>query len=424
MEKQNHGSPKIFFSYSRTDGEQHALRLANDLRHAGANVWIDQLDIGPGKMWDLEVEKALNEATCVLFIATEKSTGSNNVLDEVYYALEQNKQVIPLVFHPCRIPFRLARLQRVDFTQEYRAGFQRLLKALGLQGEQPAATPLSGNQNNNDDQAAAPPAGATPQPYSHVVTADNEASFTGNTPQPPGSKNQKVLLLSLAGVLAVLIGWFIWQGSNKDIEPKTLGMQSPGVTIQQKPADTARNPPAQPDGTAFLPANDSSESKPDTVRKTPSTGSGKAPAATGNNDRLTNKPDLTEKPAGLKQLQLKPLNNAVSSAIVTEPKPIDILGRLTLKVFVNNRDQREGKVAYTYSLTGDATYLDQITEVQYQRNSETAKEFVNKRVFVSQNRNANFSYKFYQESVIPTVYVSIRLKDGRKSRPLLMNVQP
>lgn len=141
MEDATTAAQKIFFSYSRTDGQGHALKLAGDLRAAGANVWIDQLDIELGKLWDLEVEKALNTADCVLFIATEKSTTSNNVLNEVYYALDENKKVIPVVFHDCRIPFQLRRLQRIDFTADYNTAFERLMKALGLTAGKATATP-------------------------------------------------------------------------------------------------------------------------------------------------------------------------------------------------------------------------------------------------------------------------------------------
>ncbi|PKP40461.1 MAG: hypothetical protein CVT96_08715 [Bacteroidetes bacterium HGW-Bacteroidetes-13] len=37
----------IFFSYSRDDTE-FVLQLAKNLRQAGADVWLDQLDISPG----------------------------------------------------------------------------------------------------------------------------------------------------------------------------------------------------------------------------------------------------------------------------------------------------------------------------------------------------------------------------------------
>ena len=47
-----------FISYSRDDSE-FALRLAQDLKAAAASVWLDQLDIRPGVMWDNAIEDAL-----------------------------------------------------------------------------------------------------------------------------------------------------------------------------------------------------------------------------------------------------------------------------------------------------------------------------------------------------------------------------
>lgn len=121
---------KIFFSYSRTDGSDFALRLALDLKKAGFNVWIDQQDIRAGSEWDLEIEKALETCDCLLFVETEKSVVSNNVLDEVYYALEQRKKVIPLIVRDSKTPFRIQRLQHVDFTKRYEAGLTHLISEL------------------------------------------------------------------------------------------------------------------------------------------------------------------------------------------------------------------------------------------------------------------------------------------------------
>ena len=55
---------KIFFSYSRSDGSDFALRLALDLKKEGFNVWIDQEDIRAGSEWDLAIEKALETCDC------------------------------------------------------------------------------------------------------------------------------------------------------------------------------------------------------------------------------------------------------------------------------------------------------------------------------------------------------------------------
>ena len=42
---------KYFFSYAREDSA-FVLRLANELREAGLNLWLDQLDILGGQRWD------------------------------------------------------------------------------------------------------------------------------------------------------------------------------------------------------------------------------------------------------------------------------------------------------------------------------------------------------------------------------------
>jgi hypothetical protein len=121
---------KIFFSYSRADGSVFALRLAQDLKQKGFDVWIDQEDIKAGAEWDREIEKALEDCNCVLFLETEKSVVSNHVLDEVYYALEQKKKVIPLIYVDAKTPFRLNRLQHIDFTKDYHTGLALLMKEL------------------------------------------------------------------------------------------------------------------------------------------------------------------------------------------------------------------------------------------------------------------------------------------------------
>jgi len=123
---------KTFFSYSREDSE-FVLKLAQDLRAAGADIWLDQLDIPAGKRWDAEIENALENSQGQLVILSPSSVASNNVMDEVSYSLEKGKQIIPIVYKDCQIPFRLKRLQYIDFTGSYDTGFNQLLKALNLE---------------------------------------------------------------------------------------------------------------------------------------------------------------------------------------------------------------------------------------------------------------------------------------------------
>ena len=132
-------TPKIFISYSRLDFG-FADRVRNDLQALGAIVWIDQLDATPGLRWEVDVEKALENCQFLLAVISSNSVASENVLDEVYYAREEKKTVIPLVIGECKIPYRLRTLQRIDFVDDYNRGLKRLLKALNIEKKIPTET--------------------------------------------------------------------------------------------------------------------------------------------------------------------------------------------------------------------------------------------------------------------------------------------
>ena len=121
----------LFFSYARADAG-FALKLAKSLRFTGANLWIDQLDIQAGDHWDRAVEQALTKAESLLIILSPAAVDSKNVMDEVSFALEENKRVVPVLYKPCKIPFRLRRVQHVDFTGDFSQGLDRLLTDLAI----------------------------------------------------------------------------------------------------------------------------------------------------------------------------------------------------------------------------------------------------------------------------------------------------
>ena len=121
-----------FISYSRAD-EQFALELAKKLRTSGANVWIDQIDIQAGERWDRAIEDALEASDGLLILLSRTSVESDNVMDEVSYALEEKKDVIPILVEDCEIPFRLRRLQYIDLSRNDDKSFGRLLQAIKLE---------------------------------------------------------------------------------------------------------------------------------------------------------------------------------------------------------------------------------------------------------------------------------------------------
>jgi len=120
---------RAFFSYSRLDAE-FALRLAKDLRNGGAAVWIDQLDISPGDHWDIAIQKGVGSSSSLLVVLSPHAVESENVMDEVSYAIEEKKLVIPVLYRTCDIPLRLRRVQYIDVRTDYEAGLQRILTLL------------------------------------------------------------------------------------------------------------------------------------------------------------------------------------------------------------------------------------------------------------------------------------------------------
>jgi hypothetical protein len=103
-----------FVSYSRKDSE-FALRLVRDLTASGVRVWLDQANIGAGQRWDRTIEVALTGCDRVLVILSSAAVESESVMDEISFAIEKRKEIIPVLYQDCAVPFRLRRFQNIDF---------------------------------------------------------------------------------------------------------------------------------------------------------------------------------------------------------------------------------------------------------------------------------------------------------------------
>jgi hypothetical protein len=198
---------KIFFSYSRVDGSAFALRLAVDLKKKGFDVWIDQEDIRAGLDWDTEIESALESCDYVLFLETEKSVVSKNVLDEIYYALDQNKKVIPLIYVDSKTPYRLNRLQNIDFTKNYETGLALLVNE------------LEGNGRTI----------AYPTEESTLPSAPNK---------PPYTKNYTALLV-IAGLVVLIIAAVVFTTKNRNASSAETGNKGVAVGSANEKAGSA-----------------------------------------------------------------------------------------------------------------------------------------------------------------------------------------
>src|SRR5262249_53243878 len=145
IEEERKRAGKFFFSYARADSE-FVLKLADDLRSVGTDLWLDKLDIPGGVRWDRAVEEALHASPCLLVVLSPASVASNNVMDEVSFGLESDKRIVPILFKDCTIPFRLRRVQYIDFRAGYDDGLKRLVQALKLVDQLPTSPSAVGER--------------------------------------------------------------------------------------------------------------------------------------------------------------------------------------------------------------------------------------------------------------------------------------
>jgi hypothetical protein len=238
---------RTFVSYSRADSP-FAVKLASDLRANGASVWIDQLDIAAGARWDDAIEEALRGSARVIVLLSPKAVASQNVLDEVSFAMDEGKTLVPVLVEPCTIPMRLRRLQYVDFTSGYETALGRLLVTLGVArtpASRGAAPPAEAPRVEPAPSPAAPsPATAAPEPE---PPGRYEPSFASTRAETEGGQ-RRLLWMAGAGVAAVvMIAAFLWTRSGDT--PATQPASTESASDTPPPAATSQPPPA-PEGTA------------------------------------------------------------------------------------------------------------------------------------------------------------------------------
>ena len=104
--------------------------------------WLDEEKLLPGQDWDMEIEKAVENADAVIvFLSNNSVTKEGYVLRELRYildiALEKPEDkifVIPVRLNDCLVPRKLRAWQYVDyFPADIRGeSYQRILQSLTL----------------------------------------------------------------------------------------------------------------------------------------------------------------------------------------------------------------------------------------------------------------------------------------------------
>ena len=120
---------RCFISYSHRHRE-FAARLCQDLNKAGIRAWMDVTGLLAGSAWEDEIAKAIEASTHVLFLLTSESVKSDGVKNEIDWARQKNRVIIPVMEDNVELPFGLLGTQYVSFMEGYDAGIMKLLSDL------------------------------------------------------------------------------------------------------------------------------------------------------------------------------------------------------------------------------------------------------------------------------------------------------
>lgn len=197
----------LFFSYNRKDTE-FALKLADDLTARGLNVWIDQRDIAPGTRWDDEIENALALSGTQIVILSPTSVESQNVLDEVSFAIDAGKRIIPIVLETCHVPLRLSRFQYIDFTAGYEMGLKNLYAVLN-------GKPQEANVNQK------------------------QSSGKKDEPKPAGVKTKKPLIIAVVVSIVLILFFALFSGGSEN-EKESNTEENPAVAADETQTATSQ----------------------------------------------------------------------------------------------------------------------------------------------------------------------------------------
>ncbi len=132
------GHKRIFVSHSHQDND-FGKRLVHDVRLAlggrEESVWYDASGgLHSGDEWWKVIRQEMEQRPIVIVILSPNAMASEFVNKELDMAVLEGKQIIPVLWQPCKVRIDLTRLQYIAFTPPtpYEQALQELLVTLGL----------------------------------------------------------------------------------------------------------------------------------------------------------------------------------------------------------------------------------------------------------------------------------------------------
>jgi hypothetical protein len=142
----NLAAPTAFVSYSRADWPNFVAGLVAELTTGSYRVWVDQNYIAGGDDWMDAIGEALQVCDTLLLVLSPDALNSRYVKMEYRYFFRQEKPIIPIIYRQVgRMPFELASLHYIDFTQGDRAkAYSTLVDILSRRRAEQGAAPATG----------------------------------------------------------------------------------------------------------------------------------------------------------------------------------------------------------------------------------------------------------------------------------------
>jgi formylglycine-generating enzyme required for sulfatase activity len=206
----------IFISYKREEQDK-ARQLADALEKQGWSVWWDP-KLRAGDYFDDVIEKALNEARCVIVLWSKRSVQSRYVRDESSYALTCGK-LVPVAIEEVELPFRFRGIHTPplidwDGSEQYPT-FVSLVDDIVEKLGQPAMTkPASAVRPADEEQLDG-------VANKEKMTLSKQTSGPGFS----GSKGSEMLFVS---------GGDFEMGSDPATDPDAQGDEQPRHRVQVK----------------------------------------------------------------------------------------------------------------------------------------------------------------------------------------------
>jgi hypothetical protein len=124
----------VFVSYSRLDS-MFVHRLADSISERGKDVWLDTQGIADAEVFPQAIRTAIEQSDTFLFVITPASVHSQYCENEVEYARQLHKRILPVLrdwVPDSELPGEIRDRNWIPFTDadDFDESVERLVKAL------------------------------------------------------------------------------------------------------------------------------------------------------------------------------------------------------------------------------------------------------------------------------------------------------